>query len=344
MYDNQSSAQANGSNSFDVFRVLGEWSESTLTFNNRPTTDTSGLYLRHQQKGNYKNGRPTDFALDPALFASGNVEHSMVLVNTGTSWRNATTNFDSKDSSDNGVQNAAGRLIAPTLFINYTLPSAVPLPPTDLTATANSATQITLTWTDASSDETGFRIQRSLSPDTGFVEIGTTAANTGTFTDTTAVAGTLYHYRVSAYSSGGESSPATASATALTTLQNWRLSYFGTTENSGTAANDYDFDTDGLANLIEYALGTDPLTATPPDKLPTSSIEAEGDSDYLILSVPRTAIQPGVTYQAEVGSDFAAWTEDVTVLVDTPTLLKVRDNVPVSDATKRFIRLRIRVP
>jgi len=341
MYDNQSSAQANGSNSFDVFRVLGEWSEFTLTYNNRPTTDTSGLYLRHQQKGNYKNGRPTDFALDPALFASGNVEHSMVLVNTGASWNKATTFFDSKDSSDNDVQNAAGRLIAPTLFINYTLPSAVPLPPTDLTATANSATQITLTWTDASSDETGFRIQRSLSPDTGFEEIGTTAANTGTFTDTTAVAGTLYHYRVSAYSSGGESSPATASATALTALQNWRLFYFGTTENAGTAADDYDFDTDGIANLTEYALGTDPLTDTPPDKVPTSSIEADGDNDYLILSVPRTATQPGVTYQVQVGGDLGAWSEDVTVLVDTHTLLKVRDNVPVSDATKRFIRLRI---
>jgi hypothetical protein len=343
MYDNQNQVETNGSNSFDVFRVVGEWSESTITFNNRPSTDTSGLYLRHQQKGNYKNGRPTDFALDPAMFASGNVEHSMVLVDTGASWRNDITKFDSKNSSDINVQNAAGRSIAPTLFINYTLPT-LPLPPSDLSATANSATQITLTWTDASLDETGFRIQRSLFPDTGFVEIGTTAANTGTFTDNTAVAGTLYYYRVSAYSLGGESSPATASATALSALQNWRLSYFGTTENSGTAADDYDMDTDGLPNLIEYALGTNPLTASPPDKVPTSSIEADGGSDYLILSVPRTAIQPGVTYQVQVGGDLAAWSEDVTVLVDTPSLLKVRDNLPVSDATKRFIRLRIIAP
>jgi len=231
--------------------------------------------------------------------------------------------------------------------VTTTLPvvvSGAPLPPTNLVATANSSTQITLTWTDASLDETGFRVQRSLFLDSGFEEIGTTGANTGTFTDTTAVAGTLYHYRVSAYSSGGESSPATASATALSALQNWRLSYFGTTENAGTAADDYDFDTDGIANLIEYALGTDPLTATPADKVPTSSIEADGANDYLILSVPRTAIQPGVTYQVQVGGDLAAWSEDVTVLVDTSTLLKVRDNVPVSDATKRFIRLRITAP
>ncbi len=340
MYDNQNQAQANGSNSFDVFRAVGEWSESELTFNNRPTTDTSGLYLRHQQKGNYKNGRPADFALDPAMFSSGNVEHSMVLVNTGASWTNPNANFDSKDSVDSGVQAVAGRSIAPTLFINYTLPSAVPLPPTNLVATANSSTQITLTWTDASSDETGFRIQRSLFLDSGFEEIGTTAANTGTFTDTTAVAGTLYYYRVSAYSSGGESSPATASATALTALQNWRLSYFGTTENAGTAADDYDFDTDGIANLIEYALGTDPLIADSM-ALPMAYLENHEGKGYLTLTINRLAQQPDITYTVEVGGDLSEWSQNVTVLVNTPTLLKVRDNISSDDVLKRFMRLRV---
>ena len=220
--------------------------------------------------------------------------------------------------------------------------SGAPLsPPTNLVATPDSSTRITLTWTDASSGETGFRVLRSLSPDAGFVEIGTTAANTVTFADSTAAAGTRFYYRVTAYSSGGDSSPAAASATTLTDLQNWRQTYFGNPANSGTAADDSDFESDGLLNLLEYALGTNPSTPTAGASVLASSIETDGGFDYQTLSVTRTAIQSGVTYQVQVGGGLAAWSEDVTVLVNTPTLLKVRDNVPVSGATKRFIRLCI---
>jgi sialate O-acetylesterase len=124
MYDNQNQVQANGSNSFDVFRVTGPWDETTVTFNTRPAHDTNQLFARHQQKGNYKNGRAADFPLDPAMFAAGNAEHSMVLVHTGASWRNTVSLFDSKDSVDGQVQAAAGRSIAPTLFINYSVLTA----------------------------------------------------------------------------------------------------------------------------------------------------------------------------------------------------------------------------
>lgn len=344
MYDNLNVAQANGSNSFNLYKVTGAWSETTVTYNTRPAHDTSQVFLQHQQKGNYKNGCAADFALNAAMFAPGNGEYSMAIVDAGASWRNIITQFDSKDSADAQIQNAAGRSIAPTLFINYTTTAVVPLPPSNLSATPNSATQITLTWTDASPDETGFRVLRSLSPDSGFGQIGTTAAGATSFADTTVVAGTCYYYRVSAYSSGGDSSPAAASATTLTDLQNWRQTYFGNPANSGTAADDSDFESDGLLNLVEYALGTNPLTPTAGASVPASSIEADGGFDYLTLSVTRTAIQPGVTYQVQVGGDLAAWSEDVTVLVNTPTLLKVRDNVPVSEATKRFVRLRITAP
>lgn len=47
-----------------------------------------------------------------------------------------------------------------------------------------------------------------------------------------------------------------------TPLENWRQKHFGTTANTGSAADRSDFDHDGLPNLIEYALGTDPLTPT----------------------------------------------------------------------------------
>ncbi|MGJ8653632.1 MAG: carbohydrate-binding protein [Opitutaceae bacterium] len=41
-------------------------------------------------------------------------------------------------------------------------------------------------------------------------------------------------------------------------LEEWRFNNFGTYANTGTAADDFDADFDGILNLIEYATGTDP--------------------------------------------------------------------------------------
>ncbi|MDC0497502.1 carbohydrate-binding protein [bacterium] len=43
-----------------------------------------------------------------------------------------------------------------------------------------------------------------------------------------------------------------------TKLDNWRFIHFGTYDNTGNAADDFDADFDGIINLIEYATGTDP--------------------------------------------------------------------------------------
>lgn len=41
-------------------------------------------------------------------------------------------------------------------------------------------------------------------------------------------------------------------------LPDWRVANFGTSENTGVAADDFDADFDGISNLIEYATGLDP--------------------------------------------------------------------------------------
>lgn len=122
MYDHQCAVQGNGSSSFDVFRVTEPWNEATVTGKTRLAHDTAQVFARHRQKGNYKNGRAADFPLDPAMFSGGNGEYSLALVHTGSSWRNHVSSFESKDSIDGQVQAAAGRSIAPTLFINYSVP------------------------------------------------------------------------------------------------------------------------------------------------------------------------------------------------------------------------------
>ena len=48
---------------------------------------------------------------------------------------------------------------------------------------------------------------------------------------------------------------------APTPQESWRQTYFGTTANSGDAADDFDYDRDGFTNAEEFAAGTDPTQA-----------------------------------------------------------------------------------
>ncbi|MGJ8641240.1 MAG: LamG-like jellyroll fold domain-containing protein [Opitutaceae bacterium] len=45
-----------------------------------------------------------------------------------------------------------------------------------------------------------------------------------------------------------------------TEVESWRFQNFGSYENTGVSADEYDADFDGISNLIEYATGTDPNT------------------------------------------------------------------------------------
>jgi len=96
-------------------------------------------------------------------------------------------------------------------------PSAMPAP-TGLTANPVSATRVDLAWTDNSTTETGFRVERcSGAACTNFAQIGTnTAANTTVFADSVGLAAsTQYSYRVAAFNATETSSFATAVATTL---------------------------------------------------------------------------------------------------------------------------------
>lgn len=94
-------------------------------------------------------------------------------------------------------------------------PSGVPDAPTDLAAVASGAGAIILTWTDASSDEDGFSVERSPNGSTGWTTITVLGGDTETYTDASALLpGTEYFYRVLAYNADGSSDPSnTDSAT-----------------------------------------------------------------------------------------------------------------------------------
>lgn len=93
---------------------------------------------------------------------------------------------------------------ASALRDNFT-PTGMPEMPTNVTAAANSYSQITVSWTDNSNNETGFEVFRSLSATDGFVYVGTAAANATSYVDTGLQPNTTYHYRVRSTAPSGNS-------------------------------------------------------------------------------------------------------------------------------------------
>ncbi|MBI4304161.1 MAG: PKD domain-containing protein [Chloroflexi bacterium] len=89
--------------------------------------------------------------------------------------------------------------------------------PTGLFAKRNEAGRVELEWTDNANNESGFRIERASGA--AFTQIGTTAANTVRFTDTAAVAGVTYQYRVFAVSAGVDSAPSNTLTVTVPTQQ-----------------------------------------------------------------------------------------------------------------------------
>jgi hypothetical protein len=78
-----------------------------------------------------------------------------------------------------------------------------PAPANALTASV-STTSVALTWTDQSSDETGFKVQRKASATADWETITTTAANATSYTNSGLAVGT-YWFRVVATNSNGDS-------------------------------------------------------------------------------------------------------------------------------------------
>ena len=92
---------------------------------------------------------------------------------------------------------------------SYAVTTAAPTPPaapTGLTATATSSTAINLGWSDNSTVETGFAVERcSGAGCSGFSQVATVSAGVTTYSDAELTPGTSYSYRVRAFNAAGSS-------------------------------------------------------------------------------------------------------------------------------------------
>jgi hypothetical protein len=101
-------------------------------------------------------------------------------------------------------------------------PPVAPQPPTNLSATTFSSSQIDLRWDEPTNDGgatvTGYQIERSDDDMTWYTVEPNTGSSTTTYSDTGLPSSTAYYYRVSAINSAGSSSPSN-SVTATTNSQ-----------------------------------------------------------------------------------------------------------------------------
>jgi len=144
--------------------------------------------------------------------------------------------------------------------------------------------------------------------------------------------------------------------------EDWRLSNFGTPDNSGNAADDFDFDADGSANLLERAFGTLP-TDNGSVFNPVISNMSEEEALYPAITYRRlsggigtTGIDytvDGLTYTVEHDTDLIPeWGTGAVTAVGAPVPINseveevtVRSNQAIDSGNPRqFLRLSVSGP
>ena len=127
--------------------------------------------------------------------------------------------------------------------------------------------------------------------------------------------------------------------------ESWRLQYFGTKENTGVAASDFDANFDGESNLLEFATGQDPYANT----LVSTPVEVDGDTFVFRYVRSKAAVADGISFQVEWSDTLAPgdWSmEGVidSVDPDNPGDGEVENRlvtIPVGSSGRRFVHLRI---
>ncbi len=257
----------------------------------------------------------------------------------GTTWTTLSTQVNAMSGSTLSVgfvvAPRTGNSTATATFDNISF-LALPAAPGGLVANVSGA-NVNLAW-NAVTNAATYTVKRASVAGGPYTPLAA-GLTTPAHLDSTATPGVPAYYIVTATNLVGEGpASAEAYATPLTSLQAWRQTYFGTTDNSGASADAFDFDGDGVNNLLEYALGTTPSDAASASR-PTPSLP------QLNLQISFLRARADVTYLVEASSDLAAPAPWPVIATNPGT---VGQQVTVTDPTsanpRRFLRLRVTSP
>jgi hypothetical protein len=155
---------------------------------------------------NDNSSNETGFKIERRLSADASSPFSQIaLVGAGTtsytdSGLNALTAYDYRVRATNSAGDSAYSNVSTATTLAALLPA-----PSALTLTVNSLSSISLRWSDNSTSETSFRIERSTNANNGFDEIAIVAAGTTSYRNDGLMPGTRYFYRVRASNATGNS-------------------------------------------------------------------------------------------------------------------------------------------
>jgi hypothetical protein len=131
---------------------------------------------------------------------------------------------------------------------------------------------------------------------------------------------------------------------ARTALEAWRFQHFGTQFSTGQAADLADPDWDGNTNLMEWAMGGNPLSPAPDHRL-----EAALSGAAVQLTYPRSESVPGTALTLQSSTDLspASWATvpGIPTLIGTePGRQLLQHTVPAGGGSRSFFRLRATPP
>lgn len=119
----------------------------------------------------------------------------------------------------------------------------------------------------------------------------------------------------------------------------WETDKFGNADPGENPA-DGDPDGDGINNLMEYALDTDPESFNANPIL--YDYVTLGDGEHLRMNISKNPSATNLNYIVETCASLDDWSANgTTVEVSNTSQLIVRDNSSTTDAARRFIRLRV---
>lgn len=193
---------SDGTRTFNVQSVSNtSWVETSLTYNNRPTTGRTTL-------GSFNVSSTSDgwYQVDVTDYIESQLAGSQTIASFAVAGSATSTAYFWINSKESGL-NAAQ-------LVMTIADDEPPTAPTSSQATQTSA-PVTVSWADASSNETGFVVQRSTSSTFTSPTEFSAAANATSYADWSIAGSTTYYYRVKAVN--GSASSAWTSTVSITT-------------------------------------------------------------------------------------------------------------------------------